>query len=203
MRPPGGGATRFVMARLAWVAAALTALSGCRSVPEERPAPSPSAAASASAPHDDHEQCSHDVAHPAHPRQPVATATALSAEARGKVTTLRVMAHSGAAIIRKDGAAWKIGGTECEVDTARIDRALDNLTTLVASPTSDRPAGAAAFELQIVVQSGEERVLHFDVAHRAGGKDLVQLADDSGFWISGLDRQLWTADPRVWCAPRH
>ncbi len=136
-------------------------------------------------------------AHPAREPPAVATATSLSAEARALLTTLRVSAHVGSVIARKEAETWAIAGPQgCTVAPERIERALDNLSALTAEPTDERPE---SFELQVVVLIGEERALHFDMAGRRDGQDLVQLANDTRFWLRGFDRDLWSADPRAWC----
>jgi hypothetical protein len=83
------------------------------------------------------------------------------------------------------------------VASARVERALDNLSTLSAEPSDEQPE---TFDLQLAVLNGQERVLHFDVAGRSNGTDLVQLNDGSRFRIKGLDRELWSPTPAVWCA---
>ncbi len=136
-------------------------------------------------------------AHPALERPAAATATSLGAEARALVTTLRVSAHIGSVIARKQAETWTIAGPQgCTVAAERIERAFDNLGALTAESSDERPS---SFELQVGVLIGEERVLHFDMAYRRDGQDLVQLGDGTRFWIRGFDRDLWSADPRAWC----
>lgn len=77
-------------------------------------------------------------------------------------------------------------------------QAFKDLGALAAEPTDERPAD---FELQMVVLHGQERLLHFDVAHHSQGSDLVQLNDGSRFRIRGLERRLWSPDPAAWCVP--
>ncbi len=199
---------------VAWLLLLAALIAGCESK-SRRPAPglsasaspAPSAAASSAAASisavpaivvDEHGD---EDAHP--PREPpqVSTATALSAESRGKLTTLRVMAHEGAVIIRKEQGGWVISGPNgCRVPPARIERALDNLAALQSERATERPRSSRAFELQVVVQIDQERALHFDMAGRVAGRDLVQLGDYSTYWISGFDRELWAPNARVWCA---
>ena len=93
------------------------------------------------------------------------------------------------------------GRDGCRVDAVRIERALNNLSRLQATPTEDRPLPDAEFDLQLVALIGEERALLFDIVRRVDGKDLIQLGDYSRYWVSGLDRELWVPDPRAWCAP--
>jgi hypothetical protein len=149
------------------------------------------------------EHAAHDC-RSAHPeREPVAaaTATALRPDARRRLTTLRISAHKGSVILRKKGATWvALGHDGCAVPPGRIERALDNLESLKAAPTSARPADGDSFELQITAQIGEERALHFDIADRNDQGDLIQLNDHSTFRLRGLDRRLWSPHPKDWCA---
>jgi hypothetical protein len=146
-------------------------------------------------PHAEHD-CSQ--AHPNAPRPAPVTATALSDAARDSVTTLRVSAHQGVVTVRKGEHGWATRGPAgCPVAPERIEQALNNLSALVAERTDEQPT---EFELQLAVLSGEERVLHFDVAGRSEGTDLVQLNDGSRFRIRGLDRGLWVPDKAAWCA---
>jgi hypothetical protein len=149
---------------------------------------------------DDHDE--HADAHPPSAPPQVATATALSADARAKLTTLRVMAHEGAVIIRKEQGQWVISGPQgCRVAPQRVERALDNLAYLRSERTATRPTDGAQFDLQVIAQIDQERALHFDMAGRVAGKDLVQLGDYSTHWITGFDRQLWSPDAKAWCKP--
>ena len=181
---------------LALVALALSWLPACDSVskPHAGPASAPKVADAHTDEHD-----GHDVARP---RLASPTATNLRADDRKRLTTLRVSAHVGAAIIRKGADGWSIGGPSgCKVEQARIERALDNLTGLTAVSSDEKPADGKQFELQIVALMEQEPALHFDVADRRDGKDLVQLADESTFRVHGLDRELWSPEPQVWCRP--
>lgn len=178
------------------VSLALVLCLGCQSARKpggSEPAPSSGRAA--------HPEADCQSEHAADPRPPIPLATALAEADRARLTTLRVSAHVGSVIIRKVGAAWTLAGPQgCTVAAARIERALDNLAGLRAFQTDERPTGEA-FELQIVALMGEERALLFDIADRKDGRDLLQLGNASTFRLEGLDRQLWAADPLVWCAP--
>ncbi|MDF3065850.1 MAG: hypothetical protein K0R38_1451 [Polyangiaceae bacterium] len=181
-------------------------VAGCDGRPKLRAAPSDGGAAVAQgAPHaaaSDSDESGHGEAHPPSPGPPVATATALAPQARAELTTLRVMAHVGAVIIRKEEGGWVVSGPNgCQVSPARLERALDNLASLRSVPTPERPQDGAEFELQVVAQVGQARVLHFDMAGRVAGRDLVQLGDYSTHWITGFDRELWAPNAKAWCGP--
>jgi hypothetical protein len=163
---------------------------------EHRPA-SPRVEAPAVLPETEHDD---DHGPPAAPAAPAPTATALDAKTRAKLTTLRISAHRGGLIIRKEPEGWKLSGTQgCLVDAARVDRALDNLAGLTAVQTLD---ALAHFELQIVALIGQERALYFDVGERGEAGDLVQLGDQSRVRVKGLDRALWSPEPSAWCSAK-
>jgi hypothetical protein len=164
-------------------------LVACDKAPAPSTAPpttSPSAAATTgSDPHAEHD-CS--VAHPDPAPRVVATATKLSDEARERADTLRISAPVGSVIIRKTEQGWLLAGPRgCTVSEARMAEAFKGLSSFGAEPTDERPDD---FELQIIVLHGQERLLHFDVAHHSQGSDLVQLNDGScsalGGWIGGF-----------------
>jgi hypothetical protein len=116
------------------------------------------------------------------------------------VTTLRISAPVGAVILRRRENGWVAAGQDgCTVPASRIERALDNLTNLKAETTGDRAVEGNSFELQIVVEIGQERALSLDVAGRGERGDLVQLVDGSTLRVRGLERELWSPHPRDWC----
>ena len=160
------------------------------------PVAAPSAAAVATS--DPHAEDDCTVAHPAPSAQAAATATSLSSQARERVTSLRISAHIGSVIIRKIEQGWLLAGPQgCAVPEARMAATFQALSALRVEPTDEHPSD---FELQIVVLSGQERLFHFEVAGRnKEGRDLVQLFDSSTIRVSGLDRELLSADPRAWC----
>jgi hypothetical protein len=124
----------------------------------------------------------------------------LSAKARRDVTTLRVSAPVGGVILRRRETGWTVAGQSgCTVPASRIERALDNLASLKAEPTGDRPVDGNSFELEIVAEAGEARALSLDVADHGERGDLVQLVDGSTLRVKGLDRELWSLNPRDWC----
>jgi hypothetical protein len=138
--------------------------------------------------------------HPPPPPPPGASATALKAAFRERITTLRVSAHVGSVIIRKQGASWvSAGEAGCTVPPRRIDAALDQLARLKAVKTEEQPADGRAFELQVMAQMGEDIALQLDVANRNASGDLVQLFDGSRYRIRGLDRSFWSPRPAHWC----
>ena len=179
-------------------------LASCDRAPEARDASPVSSSTPAAAPpraadaHADHDCRTVDPPYvpPAGP-----PAVALSAKVRRDVTTLRIFAHVGAVILRRGERGWVVAGQSgCSVPASRIERALDNLGSLKAEPTGDRPVDGSSFELQIVAQVGEERALSLDVAGHGERGDLVQLVDGSTFRVRGLERELWSPNPRDWCA---
>jgi hypothetical protein len=144
-----------------------------------------------------------DDCRPARPLRAAAAGpplTSLRADARERLTALRVSAHVGSVILRSRATGWFTSGENgCRVPASRMKRALDDLTSLKAEPTSERPANGQSFELQIVAEMGEERALYLDVAGHGERGDLVQLVDGSTFRVRGLERDLWSPNPRDWC----
>lgn len=134
------------------------------------------------------------------PPPPGASATALGADHRARVTTVRVSAHVGAVTLRKLDAGWVASGQDgCVVPARRVERALDDLAKLETTATEERPADGRAFELQIVALMGEEVALGLALADRGLAGDLVQLHDGSRVRMRGLDRSAWSPHPRDWC----
>jgi hypothetical protein len=158
-------------------------------------ASAPAATASAADEHAEHD-CR--TAHPVE-RPKVSTATALTKEARRNLTALRISAHVGAVILRKQDSGWVVAGYDCALPASRVERALDNLERLKAVRTEEPIPSGAGLDLQIVAQIGEERVLYLEVAKRDARGDLAQLFDDSRVRIQGLDRELLSTNPRAWC----
>jgi hypothetical protein len=159
------------------------------------PAAQPSSSADAHADHD----CR--TAHPEQAPPFGPAAFALNARARKDVTTLRVSAPVGGVILRRRETGWIAAGQDgCTVPASRIERALDNLASLKAEPTGDRPIAGNSFELQIVAEAGQERAFYLDVAGHGERGDHVQLVDGSALLVKGLERELWSTNPRDWCA---
>lgn len=132
----------------------------------------------------------------------VASPSALSAESRAHLTTIRVSAHVGSVIIRREKAGWVISGPDgCTVRSARIERALDNLSVLAAVPTYEAVPEGAAFRLQITALVGEKPAVHLEVADRNATGHLTRLDNDSIVRIQGLDLALWSPHPADWCKP--
>lgn len=141
-----------------------------------------------------------DRARRGHPPPEGATATALTPEARDLVSTLRVSAHIGSVTLRKHGSVWVAEGADgCTVPPRRIERALDALSNLRATPSPERVPDGSAFELEIVALIEQKLALHLEIAARNGSGDLVRLVDDSVFRVQGLDRKLWATTPAAWC----
>jgi hypothetical protein len=137
---------------------------------------------------------------PPRPPEPGASASALRADFRARLTTLRVSAHGSAVILRKRDSGWVTAGAGgCPVPAPRMERALDNLARLKAARTEEKVGDGLAFELQIVALMGDEIALQFEVAGRSEKGDLVQLYDDTTVRLRGLDRKLWSARPADWC----
>jgi hypothetical protein len=126
---------------------------------------------------------------------------ALRADDRPKLTKLLVMAHVGSVILRRQGSSWVTAGEHgCTASPGRIERALDNLSSVTAVPSGEHPTNGSVFELQIMALIGEERAIHFEIADRNEQGDLVQLFDASTYRVQGLDRGLWSPRPEDWCA---
>jgi hypothetical protein len=175
-------------------------LASCDPASKPSSSSSPSASDASLSAVDGHADHDCEVAHPPRKPEPAVTATALSPDARQRLTTLRVSAHVGSVILRRQGSSWVTAGQNgCTVPPSRIERALDNLASLKAEPTAERPVDGNSFELQIVAQVGEERALYLDVADHGERGDLVQLVDGSTFRVRGLERELWSPNPRDWC----
>jgi hypothetical protein len=80
-----------------------------------------------------------------------------------------------------------------------VKRALDNLMSLKAVPTTEAVPEGAAFQLQISALAGEKRVVHLELAGRNGSGDLARLDSDAMVRIQGLARDLWSPNPADWC----
>jgi hypothetical protein len=129
-----------------------------------------------------------------------ASPSALSAEARAKLTTIRVSAHEGYVIVRREAEGWVISGPGgCTVRSERIDHALDNLSVLKSVPTTEAVPHGTAFQLQISVLVGEQLAVHLELADRNETGQLARLDDDSMVRVQGLDLSLWSPHPADWC----
>jgi hypothetical protein len=180
----------------------------CRSAKPKQGAPVASASASS---HPNVSGAGGAGQHPSHADPPDATGgegpkaaspSALSAERRARLTTIRVSAHVGNVIIRREPGGWIISGADgCTVRPARIERALDNLSRLKAVPTNEAVPDGAAFRLQITVLVGEEPAVHLELADRNATGHLTRLDNDSMVRIQGLDVGLWSPQPADWCNP--
>jgi hypothetical protein len=169
---------------------------------EGEPAPTPVPAQS-QAEHLANDGSEHDCSQhdgPPHVPPPGASTAALNPKYRAELTTIRVSAHAGSVTVRRQGSKWVTAGTAgCAVPTKRIEAALDNLTALTATPSQETAPVGTPFVLQIDVLMGERHAVHLEVADHEGGGDFVRLLDDSSVIVQGIDRQLWSPDPAVWC----
>jgi hypothetical protein len=140
-------------------------------------------------------------AHPPGPLRPAGPpAIALSPKVRADLTAVRVTAHVGHVLIRKEGKAWVMRGRDgCTVQPRRLERALDNLANLRAVSTNQAVPEGSAFQLQIDLLIEEERAIHLEVADRNEEGDLARLENDSMVRVQGLDRGLWSPHPADWC----
>jgi hypothetical protein len=130
----------------------------------------------------------------------VASPAALSAASRPHLTTIRVSAHVGNVIIRREAEGWVISGPGgCTVRSARLERALDNLSALKAVPTKEAVPNGTVFQLQIAALVGEEQAVHLEIADKNATGHLTRLDDDSMVRIQGLDLGLWSPHPADWC----
>ncbi len=185
----------------AFVAMAVVGLAGCKPPGGERPlaraAPSsavggpPLAAA-------DQEDDDCGQLHPPQRLGPQApSATKLSAPARTRVTTLQVLAHGSAVIVRKGPDGWVMGGPSgCAVSSQRVQRALDNLSSLKVVANNEPPQQD---DRQIILLDGAEVLLQYDVGVGGGGADPARLPDGTAVRLRGLDRGLLSSQPNDWC----
>ena len=111
-----------------------------------------------------------------------ASPSKLSADARAKLTTIRVSAHEGYVIARREPEGWVISGPGgCTVRAERIDRALHNLSVLKSVPTTEAvPHGTACSPppptLQAMPLPAQAR--HFINTRRESISPLPWLASD-------------------------
>lgn len=145
---------------------------------------------------DEHEHdCRSHSPQPIGPQAP--SATKLSAPARNRVTSLQVLAHGSAVIVRKQADGWVMGGPSgCAVSSQRVQRALDNLSSLKVVANGAPPSQD---DRQIIVLGDSEVLLRYDVGVGAGGADPTRLPDGSVVQLRGLDRGLLSSQPNDWC----
>lgn len=128
----------------------------------------------------------------------VPSATKLSAAARTRVTALHVLAHGSAVIVRKEADGWVMGGPNgCAVSSQRVQRALDNLSSLKVVASSEPPQRP---DRQILLLDGAEVLLQYDVGVGVGGADAARLPDGSVVQLRGLERGALSSQPNDWCA---
>jgi hypothetical protein len=114
------------------------------------------------------------------------------------VTALHVFAHGSAVIVRKEADGWRMGGPQgCVVSSARVQRALDSLSSLKVVESSQPPQQD---DRQIILLDGTEVLLQYDVGVGAGGADAAWLPDGSVVQLRGLERGLWSPQSKDWCS---
>jgi hypothetical protein len=151
--------------------------------------PPPSAAA-----HEEHDCRSHS---PQRHGPPAPSATKLSPRDRARVTSVQVLAHGSAVIVRKQGDGWVMAGPSgCAVSSQRVQRALDNLSSLKVVASGAPPSQD---DRQIILLSDSDVLLQYDVGVGAGGADPARLPDGSVVQLHGLHRGLLSSQPDDWC----
>ena len=166
--------------------------------PEVSPSATAPSAASDGVDHSTHDCTLHSEPRP--PPPPGASATALKRADFDKLTTIRVSAHVGSVMIRKQGDDWVLSGKRgCTVPAKLVRRALDNLASLSAKPSDHSLLAGSPFVLQIDVLMNEISEIHFQIAEAAGDGDVVRLMDGSVHVLYGLDHDLWVPKPTAWC----
>lgn len=152
--------------------------------------PPPSATA-----HEEHDCRSHSPQRhgPAAP-----SAAKLSPRDRAKVTSVQVLAHGSAVIVRKQADGWVMGGPSgCAVSPQRVQRALDNLSSLKVAANGAPPSQD---DRQIILLGDDsDLLLQYDVGVGAGGADPARLPDGSVVQLRGLQRGLLSSQPDDWC----
>jgi hypothetical protein len=159
------------------------------------PPPSASASASASA----NEEQEHDCrSHSPQRHAPLAPpAKKLSPRDRARVTSVQVLAHGSAVIVRKQADGWVMGGPSgCAVSSQRVQRALDNLSSLKVVTNGAPPPQD---DRQIILLGDSDVLLQYDVGVGAGGADPARLPDGSVVQLHGLHRGLLSSQPDDWC----
>jgi hypothetical protein len=129
------------------------------------------------------------------------SATKLSPRDRAKVTSVQVLAHGSAVIVRKQADGWVMGGPSgCAVSSQRVQRALDNLSSLKVAANGAPPSQD---DRQIILLGDDSDVLlQYDVGVGAGGADPTRLPDGSVVQLRGLNRGLLSSQPEDWCLPK-
>lgn len=146
--------------------------------------------------HSEHDCASHAAPKP----HPGASATSLQSHDALRADKIRVSAHQGGALLRKQGGAWNLVGKRgCRVADETVSRALANLSQLTVGKQLPSWPAAAPFELQLDVTSGDETLLHLELSPRRDDVDMVQLLGGDVFELRGLDRNLWSSEAATWC----
>jgi hypothetical protein len=109
-----------------------------------------------------------------------------------------VLTYGSAVIVRKQADGWVMGGPSgCAVSPQRVQRALDNLSSLKVVADGAPPSQD---ERQIILLGDHSDVLlHYDVGVGAGGADAARLPDGSVVQLGGLNRGLVSFEPNDWC----
>lgn len=119
---------------------------------------------------------------------------------RSRVTSLQVLAHGSAVIVRKEQDGWVMGGPSgCAVPSQRVEHALDNLSSLKVVASSEPPE---AHDRQVILLDGASVLVQYDVGVGVGSADPARLPDGSVVRLRGLDRGLWSSQPNDWCEAR-
>lgn len=185
---------------------AVAGLAGCRPAGGERhaaraaPSNEPAAGSALPPPRASADDANRDdCGHLDPPRGPQApSATKLSSPTRSRVTALQVLAHGSAVIVRKGPDGWVMGGPSgCAVSSQRIERALDNLSSLKVVESSEPPQ---QHDRQVILLDGADVLLQYDVGVGAGGEVPARLPDGLKVRVGGLDRALWSSQPSDWCS---
>lgn len=89
------------------------------------------------------------------------------------------------------------GPSGCAVSPQRVQRALDNLSSLKVVANGAPPSQD---DRQIILLGDDsDLLLQYDVGVGAGGADPARLPDGSVVQLRGLQRGLLSSQPDDWC----